>query len=81
VRDLDLEIAKRLFWQYDRDHNGQISSEEVALLLTETYRQIGVEFKPEQEDIEAWLLMADVDKNGKVTLEDFERMLVRALEK
>ena len=76
-----LDVAKRLFLKFDKDQNGYLSEEEIPELLKETYKQMGIDFTPKPEDISSWMEMADSDKDGKVTLEDYEKLILNSLEK
>ena len=40
---------------------------------------MGIEFNPKPEDISSWMEMADSDKDGKVTLEDYEKLILNSL--
>lgn len=49
--------------------------------MIETYRMMGTEINPTKEDIQSWMQMTDLDGDGKVTLEDYERLIISSLEK
>lgn len=74
-----LEVAKRLFMRFDTDRSGYLSEQEIPNLLVETYKMIGMEYEATKEDIESWMQMADLDGDGKVTLEDYERLIISSL--
>jgi|NOAtaT_6_FD_contig_51_2391215_length_795_multi_2_in_0_out_0_1 Ca2+-binding EF-hand superfamily protein len=59
-----LDVARRLFKMIDSDGSGFITEEEVPMLLIETYKQMGVEYRPTSEDVSSWMQMADTDKDG-----------------
>lgn len=42
---------------------------------------MGSEITPTQEDVRTWMDMTDSDGDGKVTLQDYERLVVSSLEK
>lgn len=42
---------------------------------------MGMNFNPTQEDIDSWMQMTDLDGDGKVNLEDYERLIISSLEK
>ena len=42
---------------------------------------MGMSFNPTQEDIDSWMQMTDLDGDGKVNLEDYERLIISSLEK
>ena len=75
-----LELARRLFKMIDKDGSGWIDSGEVPELLIGTYKQIGISgYQPTKQDVEVWMAMADTDGDGKVTLEEYEELVLRSL--
>jgi Ca2+-binding EF-hand superfamily protein len=42
---------------------------------------LGMNYNPTQEDIDSWMAMTDLDGDGKVNLEDYERLIIASLEK
>jgi Ca2+-binding EF-hand superfamily protein len=42
---------------------------------------MGMTFNPSTEDVKSWMKMTDLDGDGKVTLEDYENLIIRSLEK
>jgi hypothetical protein len=42
---------------------------------------MGVEYNPTQEDTQSWMEMTDLDGDGKVTLEDYEKLIIESLSK
>lgn len=42
---------------------------------------LGMTINPTQEDIDSWMAMTDLDGDGKVNLEDYERLIITSLEK
>lgn len=41
---------------------------------------MGMDFDPSEEDVKAWMEMADRDSDGKVTLEDYEILVKKSFE-
>ncbi|KRX02884.1 hypothetical protein PPERSA_04087 [Pseudocohnilembus persalinus] len=76
-----LDVARRLFKKFDTDGSGYITEEEVAPLLTATYKNMGVDYKPGESDIQEWIQMTDQDGDGKVSLEEYESLIVNSLQK
>jgi Ca2+-binding EF-hand superfamily protein len=76
-----LDVARRLFEQFDTDKSGYLTEPEIPNLLKETYRQMGMTFNPSTEDVKSWMKMTDLDGDGKVTLEDYENLIIRSLER
>jgi hypothetical protein len=58
-----------------------LSETEIPDLLRETYSMMGVEYNPTQEDTQSWMEMTDLDGDGKVTLEDYEKLIIESLAK
>lgn len=75
-----LNVAKRLFEQFDTDHSGYLVEKEIPALLKETYNMMGVAYTPTQEDVRSWMQMADKNGRGKVSLEDYEQLIITSLE-
>ena len=76
-----LDVARRLFEQFDKDHSGFIEEKEVENIIKESYRQMGQDkFAPTSEDIKVWMMMTDTNKDGVVTLEEYESLVRRSLE-
>ncbi len=42
---------------------------------------MGMNFNPSQEDIRIWMDMTDANRDGKVTLEEYEAVVIRSLQK
>ena len=51
-------------------------------MLTETYKEMGqMNYKPSQEDVKSYMRMVDKNSDGKVTLEEFEEIVLMSLHK
>ena len=68
-----------MFEKFDRDRSGYLSENEIPELLKETYSLLGMTYNPTQEDIDSWMAMTDLDGDGKVNLEDYERLIIASL--
>lgn len=42
---------------------------------------MGTQIDPTQEDVRTWMQMTDLDGDGKVTLQDYERLIISSLDK
>ncbi len=40
---------------------------------------MGKSYTPTKEDIDSWMAMADTDDDGKINLEDYERLIIHSL--
>ncbi|CAD8064415.1 unnamed protein product [Paramecium primaurelia] len=77
-----LEVARRIFKFVDKDNSGVLTEEEVPELLKETYKHMGMnDYEPTKEDVVIWIQMTDTDGDGKVTLEDYEQLVLDSLRK
>ena len=76
-----LRLALSIFEQYDTDRNGFIEKHEVIPILIDTYRIMGINFKPTASDIGNYIDMMDTDRNGKISMEELELFLLKALMK
>ena len=76
-----LAVARRLFKQFDVDRKGFLTEKQVPNLLSETYKSLGKSFLATEEDVKSWMKLADGDGDGQVTLEEYERSIIRALKK
>ena len=77
-----LNIIRRLFKQFDKDQSGYLTESEIPFILTETYRSLGNHnYKSSEEDVKSYMRMVDKNNDGKVTLEEFEKMVLESLKK
>ncbi|KAM3136130.1 hypothetical protein pb186bvf_011752 [Paramecium bursaria] len=67
-----LDVARRLFRKFDQDNSGFITEDEVGPLLIETYKTMGMNYTPTQEDIRSWMKMTDTNDDGQVSLDEYE---------
>lgn len=50
-------------------------------MMTETYKDINSNYKVTPEDVKSYMRMVDKDGNGRVTLDEFEEIVLISLEK
>lgn len=75
-------MVRRLFKMFDRDNSGYLTEEEIPAMLTETYKEMGqVNYKPSQDDVKSYMRMVDKNSDGKVSLEEFEEIVLLSLQK
>lgn len=41
---------------------------------------VGIKYEPTVDDVRSWILMTDSDGDGKVTLEDYENLVLKSLQ-
>lgn len=76
-----LDVARRLFSRFDADNSKFIDQTEVPNIIIESYKIMGMNVTPTKNDVENWMLMTDTNKDGKVSLEEFENLVIRSLQK
>ena len=80
--NMRLEVARRLFRMFDKDQGGFLEEDEIPLLIAETYKSMGMNsFVPSKDDVQSWLAMGDSNKDGKVSLEEYEEVILNSLKK
>lgn len=81
LRRTQLDEAKKIFDKFDADKSGYIDERELKNLLEETYRILGVNRTITQEDVNSYLRMVDTNKDGKVSPQEYEVIVIRSLER
>lgn len=76
-----LDQARRIFRKYDTDHSGFLERPEIPLVLADTYRAIGVEKTFTQEEVDSYIRMIDTNKDGKISLDEYEAIVIQTLQK
>jgi Ca2+-binding EF-hand superfamily protein len=74
-----IDVARRLFKMFDKDENGYLTEGEIPLIIQETYREMGQNYQPSREDVRSYMKMVDTDGDGKITLTEFEEIILRSL--
>ena len=59
-----LEQARRMFMKYDKDGSGGIDQKELRSMMVDTYQTMGIDFQPTQMDINSYMSMVDVNRDG-----------------
>lgn len=83
-----MDVARRLFQQFDRDRSGYLTEDEIPGILIETYKEMGQVFNPTKDDVRSWVLplltkmhMSDANRDGRVSLDEFEQLVITSLVK
>ncbi|KAL4493640.1 hypothetical protein ABPG72_004133 [Tetrahymena utriculariae] len=77
-----LQIAKKLFVQSDKDQNGELDPDEVAVLIINTFEDAGIHgYKPSVQDVKDYMDVVDTDKNGRLSFEEYENYVISCFEK
>jgi Ca2+-binding EF-hand superfamily protein len=72
-------VARRLFKMFDKDNSGTLTENEIPFIIQETYREMGQTYLPSKEDVRSYLKMVDTDGDGKVSLPEFEEIILKSL--
>lgn len=76
-----LDVARRLFKRFDTDGSNFIEEKEVANIIKESYKIMGIEtYSPSEEDVRVWIMMTDTNKDGRISLEEYEGLVIKSLE-
>ena len=76
-----LDVVRRLFKMFDKDNSGFLTEQEIPLMLQETYKDINPNYSVTPDDVKSYMRLVDTDGNGKVTLDEFETIVLASLEK
>lgn len=64
---------------FDKDENGFLTEDEIPLIIQETYKEMGQNYQPSKDDVRTYMKMVDSDGDGKITLSQFEEIILRSL--
>lgn len=73
------KVAKQTFDAVDFDGSGQISEDELFIILTSICRDVGFE-KPTEDETKLILNKIDVDNSGSINFNEFKKLFRRLLE-
>ncbi len=79
--EAELKSAMNLFEKYDTNQNGFIEDFEVPQILIDTYKAVGVEYTPTEDDIQQYIAMMDLDKDKKISRVEYEIFVLNSLKK
>jgi Ca2+-binding EF-hand superfamily protein len=75
-----LDVARRLFKQFDKSGDGFLNENEVPGLIAESYKAMGINsYVPSREDVNQWMNMTDKNRDGRVSLAEYEELVIRSL--
>lgn len=75
-----LDVARRLFRQFDQDKTGTLELPEVKKLMAESYKSMGMEFNPSDEEAKSFMSLIDQNHDGLLHIEDYEVYVLKSLE-
>lgn len=73
--------AQRQFFQVDKDNSGFIEEAELKELLIRSYREMGIDQIPSDEDVKTLLDAIDTNRDGRVSLREWEEMVIRIFQR
>ena len=65
-------LAKIVFNKYDKDNGGSLGHTEIGMIMTDMYRSMNKGFMPQKADMEGFMKILDVGRDGKVDQRDME---------
>ena len=70
-------VARRIFESYDRDRDGNLNSQELTPMLSDTYKIFNRGFNPEKTDVDAYSKILDRNKDGRISYQDIEELCIK----
>ena len=71
-----IEKMRLAFDSFDKDGNGQLDRDEVCDLLKMHFKELGINKKPTQDEIDEFFEKLDEDNSGVVEFEEFKRFML-----
>ena len=68
------QYSQNIFNSFDKDRSGSLEMGEFPLMINQLFAYLK-ETPPSQTDIQFMMNKHDADKNGKITIPEFKRML------
>jgi len=75
----ELKHAREIFLKYDTDGSHRLTAVEVKPMMIDTYKAMGQEFNPTDEDVRRYIKMMDTSGDGEVSLEEYEIFVLKSL--
>jgi len=72
------QVAKQTFDAVDADGSGQISEDELYIILCSICNDVGFD-KPSDDDTKKILKMIDVDDSGSISFKEFKKLFKKLL--
>ena len=77
----ELRHARNIFIKYDTDKSGYLDRHEIKPMMVDTYKVLNSNYSPSQKDIDDYMKMIDDSGDGKISLEEYEIFILKALRK
>ena len=74
-----LEEARRLFKIYDSNGSGFLEKQEIPKILNDTYRGMNMKIVVTNKDVDNYIKWMDSNHDGRISLPEFEQVVVRSL--
>ena len=81
LRRTQLEEIRRVFDRFDADRSGFIDENELKSLMEETYRILGVTKNFSHDEVQSYLNQVDTNRDGRISPQEYETIVIRALER
>lgn len=78
--DEELSRARKLFQKYDTDRSGYLERNELSPIIKDSYRLLGKQVNPTQEEIDEYMRMMDISGDNLVSIEEFELHILKSLQ-
>lgn len=72
-------LARHFFEYYNIQNADNLSLHDIRTILIDIYKSIGVNFEPTDADMESYKKILDYDRDGKVTLNDINKLMSKYL--
>lgn len=72
-------LANHFFQYYNKQNKQYIDNFDLSIILIDIYKSIGIDYEPKEQDLEEYKKILDIDRDGKITKEDVEKLMIRFL--
>ena len=69
--EMYIEEATQTFQKYDTDNSGTIDGVELFNMITETFRQQGIQETPTLEQLQTYMQNVDQNQDGQISLDEY----------
>ena len=73
------QLSKNIFDRYDKERKEFLSITEISNILIDMYRSINKHFSPSKQDVDGFIRILDVNKDGRVDVADMHKTIQRFL--
>jgi len=73
--------ATKIFGKFDTDKSGFLEENEIPFVLQETYNNLGIKKEIDPKQVQSYIRALDQNKDGKISLDEFIKVLVDNLQR